>query len=79
MFVQDLRVYGLQTPDRIQGGILQSCLWVFCFFFFTTGVWSLGLYREPLHQPFFVMGIFEIRSHKLFAQVGFQTSILLSS
>jgi hypothetical protein len=31
-------------------------------FFFScgTGVWTQGLHFEPLHQPFFVMGFFEI-------------------
>jgi hypothetical protein len=27
---------------------------------------------EPHHQPFFVLGIFEIESHDLFARAGFE-------
>jgi hypothetical protein len=45
----------------------------FCFCFICgTGVWTQGLHFEPLHQPFFVMGIFEIGSHKLFAWASFK-------
>jgi hypothetical protein len=39
---------------------------------FGTGVWIQGLYLELFHQPFFVMGFFKIRSHKLFARPGFE-------
>jgi hypothetical protein len=42
------------------------------FIFFSTGVWTQGLHLESLHQPFFVIGFFEIGSHKLFAWAGFQ-------
>jgi hypothetical protein len=31
-----------------------------------------GLYLEPLKQPFFVIGIFEIGSLELFALAGFE-------
>jgi hypothetical protein len=42
------------------------------FFLPCTGAWTQSLHGEPLHQPFFVMGIFEIGSHELFAQAGFE-------
>jgi hypothetical protein len=42
------------------------------FSFCGTGVWTHGVHIEPLHQPFFVMGFFEIGSLKLFAQAGFE-------
>jgi hypothetical protein len=32
----------------------------------------LGLYLKPLHQPYFVFGIFEIGLHGLFAWAGFE-------
>jgi hypothetical protein len=35
-----------------------------------TGAWTQGLHLEPLHQPFFVMGFFEIGSRKLFPWAG---------
>jgi hypothetical protein len=41
-------------------------------FFCSTGVWTWGLHLEPLHQPFFMMGFFEIES-------WFQATILLMS
>jgi hypothetical protein len=42
------------------------------FFFGSTGVCTLGLHLEPFHQSFSVMGVFEIRFHKLFACAGFE-------
>jgi hypothetical protein len=30
------------------------------------------LHLEPLHQPFFAKGFFEIGSHELFALAGFE-------
>jgi hypothetical protein len=36
-------------------------------FFCSTGAWTHGLYLEPLHQSFFVIGFFDIGSHKLFS------------
>jgi hypothetical protein len=47
-------------------------LFFFLFFFFSAGIWTQGLHLEPLHQPFFVMGFFEIGSCKLFAWAGFK-------
>jgi hypothetical protein len=44
----------------------------FCCCCCGTGVWTQRLHLEPLHQPFFVLGIFKIRSHELFAQAGFK-------
>jgi hypothetical protein len=41
-----------------------------CFFFGLPFLATLPL--EPLHQPFLVLGIFEIGSHELFAWVGFK-------
>jgi hypothetical protein len=45
-------------------------------FFFFFQYWGLNsgptLHLEPLHQPFFVLGFFKIRSPKLFAQAGFK-------
>jgi hypothetical protein len=52
-----------------------SALVTLVFFFFFWWYWSLNseltleaLPLEPLHQPFFGLGVFEIRSFKLFAQ-----------
>jgi hypothetical protein len=44
----------------------------FFFFFCGTGIWTQGLYLEPFHQPFFMMGFFKIGSLKLFPQAGFE-------
>jgi hypothetical protein len=49
----------------------------FLIFFFVvvvgdTGAWTQALHIEPLHQPFFVKGFFEIGSYKLFARAGFE-------
>jgi hypothetical protein len=48
-----------------------------------TGAWTQGLYLEPLHQPFFVMGFFDLGSLKLFAIVTLKSNLpdlcLLSS
>jgi hypothetical protein len=41
-------------------------------FFCSIGIWTQGLHHEPLHQPVFVMGFFEIGSCKLFAQAGLE-------
>jgi hypothetical protein len=41
-------------------------------FFCGTRVWTQGLHLEPLHQPYFCEGIFEIGSCELFAHAGFQ-------
>jgi hypothetical protein len=49
------------------------------FFFFNTRASTQGLHLEPLHQPYFCEGCFEIRSCKLFAQGWLQTVILLIS
>jgi hypothetical protein len=49
------------------------CPWtrfLFFFFFHHTGFWTQGLYFEPFHQPFLVMGFFEIGFRELFVQVG---------
>jgi hypothetical protein len=51
--------------------------WSYLCFFFGTGVWTQGLYLEPYHQPFFVMGFFEIGSCKLFCPVWLGMTILL--
>jgi hypothetical protein len=42
----------------------------FIYAFFA--VLGLELYLEPHHQPFSVMGFFEIGSHELLAQIGFE-------
>jgi hypothetical protein len=46
----------------------------FCLFvhFWGNGVWTQGLHFEPLHQPFFVKGFFEIGSRELFAWASFE-------
>jgi hypothetical protein len=44
-----------------------NTLGFFLFFFFVVLGFELGLYLEPLHQPYFVMG-----SGELFAQAGFK-------
>jgi hypothetical protein len=41
-------------------------------FFCGTGVWTQGLHFEPLHQPYFCEGFFEIGSFELFAWAGFK-------
>jgi hypothetical protein len=41
-------------------------------FFFVIVGFELRAYLEPLHLPFFVMGFFDIGSHELFAQAGFE-------
>jgi hypothetical protein len=58
---------------------------IYLFFFVVLGTQSLRLARqarlqlEPLLQPFFVMGFFEIGSHELFAWGWLLTAILLWS
>jgi hypothetical protein len=42
------------------------------FFFWGTEVWTQVLHIEPLHQPFFVKGVFKMGSHKLFAWTDFE-------
>jgi hypothetical protein len=42
------------------------------FLFYGMGVLTQDLHPEPIHQPFFVMGVFEIGSCKLFAWAGFK-------
>jgi hypothetical protein len=44
-----------------------------------TVVWTQGLHLEPLCQPLFVKGFFEIESQELFALAGLETMILLIS
>jgi hypothetical protein len=58
----------LQNPD----GKLTYFSFFFSFFFCGTGVWTQGLYLEPLHQPFFVLDLFKIGSLELFAWAGFE-------
>jgi hypothetical protein len=43
----------------------------FCNFFFLGGA-GFELHLQPLHQPSFVMGFFEIGSLELFAWAGFE-------
>jgi hypothetical protein len=50
---------------------------LFCFF--GTGTWTQGLHLEPLHQPFFVMGIFKIGSRRLASNLDPPDLCLLSS
>jgi hypothetical protein len=40
---------------------LSSFFFLSFFVFWSIGVWAQGLHLEPLHQPFFVMGIFQDR------------------
>jgi hypothetical protein len=47
-------------------------LYLFIYLFCSTGVWAQGLHLEPLHQPFFMMGIFEIGSRTLFPRAGLE-------
>jgi hypothetical protein len=42
------------------------------FLFCDTGVWTQGQHLEPLHQPLFLKGFFELGSRKLFAWDGFK-------
>jgi hypothetical protein len=58
---------------------LSNFFFLFFFFFCGAEAWTEGLHLEPLHQPIFVMGFFEIGSHELFDQGWFQTTILLIS
>jgi hypothetical protein len=41
-------------------------------FFFQTRVWTQGLYLDPLYQPFYCDGFFEIGSPELFARAGLE-------
>jgi hypothetical protein len=58
--------------------LLSLFCWFLSFFFLSfffncsTRVWTQSLHFEPLHQPFFVKGFFEIRSHEPFAWNGFK-------
>jgi hypothetical protein len=62
-------------------------LFLFIYFFGSTGIWTQGLMfaghtllpLEPLRQPCFVMGFFEIGSQKLLDQGWFWSAILLIS
>jgi hypothetical protein len=58
---------GWRTPYKI----IFCCFCFFFFFFCSTRVWTQGLQLDPLSQSIFVMFIFEIGSHQLFAQAGF--------
>jgi hypothetical protein len=79
----------LSTPGPAEGpkcGLLFIYFILFIYFFFVVlGTQSLRLARqarlqlEPLLQPFFVMGFFEIGSHELFAWGWLLTAILLWS
>jgi hypothetical protein len=40
---------------------------------------AYSLHLEPLHQPFFMLGIFEIGSHELFPWAGFESVFLIST
>jgi hypothetical protein len=51
----------------------------FFFFFCSTGIWSQDLHLKPLHQHFFVIGVFKIGFHELFVPDWLQTAILLIS
>jgi hypothetical protein len=42
------------------------------FLFCGTGAWTQGLHLEPLHQPYFYEGFFEVGSLELFAQADFK-------
>jgi hypothetical protein len=44
----------------------------YLFIYFSIGALAQGLHLEPLHQSFFVLGIFKIGSHKLFPWDGFE-------
>jgi hypothetical protein len=44
----------------------------YLFIFFSTGAWTQYLHLEPLYQPYFCDRFFEIGSHKLLAQAGFE-------
>jgi hypothetical protein len=52
---------------------------MWCFLCVWYWVWTQSLHLEPLHQPFFVKGVFKIGSYKLFAQGWLWTAILLIS
>jgi hypothetical protein len=57
----------LPNMHKAPGSILappnkQTVLEEFFFFFVSTGTANSGLHLESLHQPFFVMGFFEIGS-----------------
>jgi hypothetical protein len=51
----------------------------FFLFILGTGAWTQGLHLEPLHQPYFCEGFFEIGSHELFPRGWLRTAILLIS
>jgi hypothetical protein len=55
--------------------LIINCPKVGCFcvtFFCSTEARTQGLHLESLHQPYFCEGFFEIGSHELFAQAGFE-------
>jgi hypothetical protein len=52
---------------------------LFFFFFCSTGVWTQDLHLEPLHQPYFCEGFFEIGSHRTICQGWLWTAIFLIS
>jgi hypothetical protein len=47
----------------------------FIFIFCSTRALTQGLHLEPLHQPYFCKGFFEIGSRELFAWVGFKPQL----
>jgi hypothetical protein len=44
----------------------------FFFFFRGTGALTQGLHLEPIHQPYFCEGFFEIGSHGAICPTGFE-------
>jgi hypothetical protein len=76
----------LSVPCRSASGLaIDLCVFCCCyycivsvtvasFFFFFGGTedWTQGLRLEPLLQPFFMLGIFEMGSCELFAQTDLQ-------
>jgi hypothetical protein len=59
--------------------VTKQSLFLFCFIFCSTGAWTQGLHREPLHQPFFETRLFGDRVSWTICPGWFQATILLIS
>jgi hypothetical protein len=56
-----------------------SCLVGFLLLFYSTEAWIQGLHLEPLHQPYFCEGFFEVGFRRTIYLVWLWTAILLIS
>jgi hypothetical protein len=60
------------TPTHTLSTLTLFFKFLFIYLCIAVLAFELKFYTLSHCQPFFVMGFFEIRSHKLFAQVGFK-------